>query len=320
MRIMVTGAGGFIGSTLVDALLERGDTVVGVEGFIDNYDAYLKRSNLADALPNDDFLFAAKDLGDDECYEYLAEEGYLDGVEAVVHLAARPGVRDSWGDHFAEYADNNVLATQKLLEQFKERPEVLFVYASSSSIYGDAASLPVNEDDRPAPVSPYGATKLAGEDLMAVYAKNYGLSPTILRFFTVYGPRQRPDMAIHKFIKRIDAGEPIPVFGDGETGRDYTYIEHITGAIQAIIEKDVRGDVFNVGGGRTTLLKDMIAAVEKSVGKNAEIERLPMQRGDVKDTLADISKLKQAVGYAPDTELEDGIREQVEWMRRAELV
>ncbi len=320
MKILITGAGGFIGSTLTDALLERGDTVVGVEGFIDNYDAYLKRMNMANALPNDNFLFAAQDLTDDYCYEYLADEGYIEGVEAVVHLAARPGVRDSWGGHFAEYVDNNVLATQKLLEQFKDRPEVLFIYASSSSIYGDAASLPVKEDDRPAPVSPYGATKLAGEDLMAVYAKNYGLSPTILRFFTVYGPRQRPDMAIHKFIKRIDAGEAIPVFGDGENGRDYTYIAHIIETILAIIEKDVRGEVFNVGGGRTTLLKDMIAAVEKGLGKKAEIERLPMQKGDVKDTLADISKLNGAIGYEPGTSLIDGIKAQVEWMRESELI
>lgn len=320
MKILITGAGGFIGSTLTDVMLRRGYEVVGIEGFIDNYEPYLKRLNLSDAMPNDNFTFLAQDLSEDDCYGEIEEEGYLEGVQTVVHLAARPGVRDSWGDHFADYTDNNVLATQKLLELFKERPEVHFIYASSSSIYGDAAKLPVKEDDSPAPVSPYGATKLAGEDLMAIYAKSFGLTPTILRFFTVYGPRQRPDMAIHKFIKRIAEGEAIPVFGNGENGRDYTYIGDIIDALGKVIDKNIRGETFNVGGGKSTALKDMVSAVEDALEKKAVVERLPMQPGDVKDTLADISKLRTAVGYAPSTDLRTGIAAQVSWMRETELI
>lgn len=307
-RVLVTGAAGFIGSHLTDALLARGYDVVGVDNFLGNYDRVVKESNLTAALKSPRFLFRELDLS-------LAPlEPLVDEVDAVYHLAARPGVRDSWGEHYQEYLAHNVLATQRLLEALRAHPLKPLVLASSSSVYGDALKLPVNEKAIPAPVSPYGASKLAAEDLVHLYAQSYGLDPTILRFFTVYGPRQRPDMAIHKFVRAVAAGRTITLYGDDRDRRDFTYVADVVAAALAIVERGIRGGCYNVASGRTVPLADVVAMVEAAVGKKAKVERAPHQRGDVHATHGDIAALKRAVGYEPATPLAEGIAAEAAWL------
>jgi len=307
-RVLVTGAAGFIGSHLTDALLARGYDVIGVDNFLGNYERVVKEANLAPALESPRFVFRELDLSQ------APLEPLVDEADAIYHLAARPGVRDSWGEHYQEYLTHNVLATQRLLEALRARPQTPFILASSSSIYGDNPKLPVTEKAVPAPVSPYGASKLAAEDLAHLYALSYGLDPTILRFFTVYGPRQRPDMAIHKFIRAVAAGRTITLYGDDRDRRDFTFVADIVAAALAILEHGVRGGVFNVASGRTVPLADVVAMVERAVGKKAVTERAPHQRGDVRATHGDIAALKRAVGYEPATPLEEGIAAEAAWL------
>jgi len=313
-RVLVTGAAGFIGSHLAERLREVGYEVIGVDCFLDNYPRTLKEANLKRLADYEDFSFIEADVNEIELTPVL------DGVSAVFHLAARPGVRDSWGRHFDEYLSNNVLATQRLLEALKGRQDVFFLYASSSSVYGDAEVLPVTEETPPRPVSPYGATKLAAEDMVDLYRREYGTRATTLRLFSVYGPRQRPDMAVHKFLTAVAAGKPITVYGDGSSGRDYTYVDYVVNACAAVADKGIEGAVFNVASGGITTLNELIEAVERVLGKKAVVERSPDQPGDVGTTHADVSRLNAAIGFDPDLDVLEGIARQAAYLKDAGLI
>lgn len=308
--VLVTGAAGFIGSTVVDELLRRGYRVVGVDNFLGNYAREMKEANIAAAWQNAAFTFHELDLARDDLGDVVA------GADAIFHFAARPGVRDSWGQHYEEYLTHNVLATQRLLEAARARPDAPFILASSSSVYGDAPQLPVTERTVPAPVSPYGASKLAAEDLAHLYAHSYGLNVTILRFFTVFGPRQRPDMAIHKFVRAILDGDPVILYGEGER-RDFTFVGDVARACADVLARGAFGRTFNVASGRTVAVEEVLAEIEKALGKKAVVRRAPHQRGDVRVTHGDITALKEAIGYEPKTPLAEGIAAQVAWMTEA---
>ncbi|MGH9920909.1 MAG: NAD-dependent epimerase/dehydratase family protein, partial [Nitrososphaerales archaeon] len=235
----------------------------------------------------------------------------LQGVECVFHLAAQPGVRASWGKSFSHYVKDNIVATQRLLEALKQHSLTKFVYASSSSIYGDSERLPTPEDTLPKPVSPYGVTKLSGENLCNVYHKNYSVPVVSLRYFTVYGPRQRPDMAFNVFISRISRGEQIELYGDGEQRRDFTFVDD-TVAANLLASKANPGETYNVGSGRTYGMNEVISAIESVVGKKAKVRRSGKALGDVRSTAADITKITRDLGYVPSTTLLDGLERQVE--------
>lgn len=309
MKALVTGAAGFVGSTLCDTLLAAGHEVVGIDCFIDYYPRELKERNLVSARANRRFRFVEASLVDVPLADLLR------GVDVVYHQAAQAGVRASWGDDFRIYSDNNVFATQRLLEACRAASPAKFVYASSSSIYGDTDDLPMRETSRPQPVSPYGVTKLAAEHLTWLYWKNYGLPTVSLRYFTVYGPRQRPDMAFHRFIKAVLTGDRIRLFGDGAQSRDFTYVDDIVAANVAAASGDVAGQVFNVGGGSRTTVNDVITAIGEIVGREPVVENLEVQKGDVRHTAADTSRARAALGYAPRVPLRTGLEREVAWVR-----
>ena len=280
MKALVTGCAGFIGSHLVDRLLEQGYEVVGIDCFTDYYSRNIKEANLSNALNHNNFKFIEEDI--------LEMDKYPE-VDYVFHEAAQAGVRASWGRSFEIYTRNNIEATQKLLEFYKDLSIKKFVYASSSSVYGDA-ELPMNEDSLLKPVSPYGVTKLAGENLCYLYWKNYKVPTVSLRYFTVYGPRQRPDMAIHKFVKAILNNEEITVSGDGTQTRDFTFVDDAVEANVLAAESDSVGEIFNIGGGSRISVNVLINEIEKITGKKAKIKYTEKQKGDVRDTLADVCK------------------------------
>lgn len=308
-RVVVTGAAGFIGSHLCERLLERGDDVIGVDCFTDYYPRFLKQQN-ADALSGrDGFRFVEGDLNDLDLRELL------DGRTIVYHLAAQAGVRASWGTEFDAYTRHNIHSTQRLLETLKNREDVRFVFASSSSVYGKTKQLPTPEDVILAPNSPYGATKATCEHMCALYAENWGLNYCALRYFTVYGPRQRPDMGFHKFIRAILEDRPLDVFGDGSQSRDCTYVGDIVeGTIQA---GDTRtpSRVFNIGGGSRRALMDILDDMQEILGKRAKIRHTSEERGDVPHTHADISRSREEFGYNPQVSVEEGLRHEVLWLQ-----
>lgn len=307
-RCLVTGAAGFIGSHLVRRLLSEGNIVIGIDSFTDYYERSQKERNLAGLAGRGDFTLIEGDL-----VEYPLGE-ILDGVELVFHLAAQAGVRASWGDNFRIYTDNNVLATQRLLEAcLKTNPEKV-VYASSSSVYGDTDRLPVREDALPAPVSPYGVTKLAAEHLCRLYWKNFGLPAVSLRYFTVYGPGQRPDMAFHRFLKAIILDQPLVIFGDGEQTRDFTFIDDIVEANMLAAAKGRDGEVYNIGGGHRMKLKDVIGIIKEVTGQRAQLEFSSEEKGDVKHTHSDTSKAVSHMGFLPRHDLEEGIKAEFDWL------
>jgi UDP-glucuronate 4-epimerase len=310
-RVLVTGAAGFIGSHLSERLCGGGYNVVGVDCFLNNYPRVYKENNLRRLHDYETFTFRETDVAETEM------DRLVDGVSGVFHFSARPGVRESWGSYFSEYLVNNVLATQRLLEALKDRPDVFVLYASSSSIYGNADELPITEETPPRPVSPYGATKLAAEDIIDLYRREYGIKATSMRLFSVYGPRQRPDMAVHKFLKAVAAGKPVTVFGDGSSGRDYTFVDCVVDACVAVFERNLAGNVFNVASGKTTTLIELINTVESVLGKKANLEKLPGQPGDVKATLADISRLNSVIDFYPGLDLKEGVAEQAAFMKDA---
>jgi nucleoside-diphosphate-sugar epimerase len=302
-RCLVTGAAGFIGSHLCEALLAAGHQVVGVDALTDYYDPTRKRANLETALAMGLF-FTPADLACDPLESLVAE------AEVVYHLAGQPGVRPSWGAQFELYANRNLLATQRLLEASSGSPVRRFVFASSSSVYGNHGPVAVDEQSPRRPVSPYGLTKAACEDMIDVYRRQCGLSAVSLRYFTVYGPRQRPEMAFASFITRIVAGLPVTVFGDGAQTRDFTYVAD---AVAATIAAADRGELpcYNVSGGSHASLREAITQIERATGHRAEIEFAPQARGDARHTRADLAAVCRDLGYRPSVGLETGVTRQV---------
>lgn len=299
MRALVTGAAGFIGSHLCEHLLATGDEVVGVDSLTDYYDPAVKRGNLRTALNDPRFTFRHADLLRTD----LA--GLLAGADVVYHLAGQPGVRPSWGDHFTLYSDRNVLATQRLLEAARARPPAKFVYASSSSVYGDALGRPTLETSHPRPVSPYGVTKLAGEHLCELYRTVHGLPTVALRLFTVYGPRQRPDMALARLLAAASGGPAFRLYGDGEQTRDFTYVSDVVAAMRAAARGPFTG-VANIGGGSPVSMNTAVAALERLVGP-VLLSRHPAVPGDARHTGADISRARAAFGFRPRVKLMEGL-------------
>jgi UDP-glucuronate 4-epimerase len=313
-KFLITGGAGFIGSHLVDRLLATDvENVTVVDDFNDFYDPSIKHNNIQDHLKDSRYRIHEVDIRDRTALEEIFAGNSFD---CVVHLAARAGVRPSLSEPQL-YTETNINGTLNLLELARRHEIMQFVFGSSSSVYGINAKVPFSEDDPiRQPISPYAATKGAGELLCHTYSHLYGLRCVCLRFFTVYGPRQRPDLAIHKFAKLISAGKPIPVFGDGATRRDYTYVDDIIDGVIAAINYDKTSyEVFNLGESRTVELNELISLLEKELDTHAIIDRQPSQPGDVPQTFADISKARALLGYDPKTQIEQGLRRFVEWFR-----
>ena len=310
MRALITGAAGFIGSHLSEALLAEGAAVRGVDRFSNYYDPALKRANLAPLLDVKDFEFAEGSLNE------LAPDELLSGIDVVFHLAGQPGVRVSWGQEFRLYLDDNVLSTQRLLEAARGASLKRFVLASSSSIYGDAERFPTRESDTPAPVSPYGVTKLAAEHLCNLYFRGFGVPTVALRYFTIFGPRQRPDMAFARFIGAGLTGSPIEIFGDGGQQRDFTYVGDAVTATLAAGERGVPGSVYNIAGGNHATVAEVIRTLGRLIGHELAVEHLPAVVGDARKTGADIHRARADLGYAPRTSLVEGLSLQLDAERR----
>jgi len=312
-HIVVTGAAGFIGSTLVEELLARGQRVIGIDCFADFYDRKLKEANLRRALTHTRFTLAENDL-----LELLTESSSLRstlrGASCLYHLAAQAGVRDSWGDSFRRYTDDNVLATQAVLEACVAEGVPKVIYASSSSVYGDSPTMPLHEEAVCRPVSPYGVTKLAGEHLCVLYAKVHRIHAVALRFFTVFGPRQRPDMAFHKFMRAILDDGVIRMYGDGQQTRDFTFVDDIVAALVSAPQAPA-GSVINIGGGHRVTLAHAIDTLAAVTGRPARIEARPSQAGDARDTWADLTRARELLDYAPTVGLEEGLSAEWEWVR-----
>ena len=311
MKVVVTGAAGFIGSHLAGSLLADGQEVTGIDCFTDYYPRALKEANIAPLRAHGHFRLVEERLQDAP----LAR--LLEGADQVFHLAAQAGVRASWGREFAHYTEHNVLATQRLLEAALEAGRPRIVYASSSSVYGDAAELPLREDGPCRPVSPYGVTKLAAEHLAQLYHRNHGLATVSLRFFTVYGPRQRPDMAFHRFLKAARDGAAITVYGDGSQTRDFTYVDDIVSAVRAAAFSGRPGCVYNVGGGERVALNDVLGLIESVTGRRLRVERQEPQKGDMKDTFADTSRAARDLGFRSTVRLEEGLEREWQWIQGA---
>lgn len=313
-NILITGGAGFIGSHLVDHLLKEGGwSITVVDDFNDFYSPEIKRANIAEHLKHENYKLVEADIRDYTAMEKVFAEGKFD---VVVHLAARAGVRPSLSEPLL-YTETNIIGTQNLLELSKKHEIPQFVFGSSSSVYGVNQKVPFAEDDRiHQPISPYASTKAAGELLCHTYSHLYGMRIVALRFFTVYGARQRPDLAIHKFAKLISQGKPIQMFGDGTARRDYTYIDDIIQGVRAAIDYDKsQYEIFNLGESQTIELRELISLLERSLDMHAEIDHQPMQPGDVPITFADISKSREMLGYDPTTKIADGIPKFVEWFR-----
>jgi UDP-glucuronate 4-epimerase len=308
MKAIVTGAAGFIGSHLCERLLKESWAVVGIDNFDEFYDPEIKRGNIKDCLKNKGFRLVEADIRDSAAMNKVAGVG----ADVIVHLAAKAGVRPSIAQP-AVYTDVNINGTVALLEAVRNNHIKKFVFASSSSVYGNNKKVPFSEDDNvDFPISPYAATKKAGELICHTYNHLYDIAITCLRFFTVYGPRQRPDLAIHKFARLIEQGKSIPVYGDGSMMRDFTYIEDIIDGTMASIGRCSGYNIYNLGESRPITVRDLIA----ELGKKAVIEYLPLQPGDVERTYADVSKAGRDLGYAPNTEISDGLKLFVDWLRR----
>jgi UDP-glucuronate 4-epimerase len=309
MKVLVTGGGGFIGSHVCEKLLARGDDVVVLDNFNDFYDPRIKRRNAA-LLPK-----ARVIEGDIRDHGLVTNLFATERFDALVHLAAMAGVRPSLKDPL-HYVDVNLRGTMILLEELRKAPRTRFVFASSSSVYGANDAVPFKEsDDIPHPVSPYASTKRAGELFAWTHHHLYGIPTVCLRFFTVYGPRQRPEMAIAKFVNAIDRGEAIPFFGDGSTRRDYTYIDDIVDGVVRSLDRCDGYEIYNLGESATTSLSELVALIGKALGKEPKLDRQPLQPGDVLITYADVSKAKAKLGYAPTTPIADGIERYVAWYR-----
>ena len=313
MKALVTGAAGFIGSHLSEQLVNAGHDVTGIDVFTDYYPRVRKESNLSALRRNKRFTLVETALADADLPRLL------DGVTWVFHLAAQAGVRKSWGRDFHVYTVNNVEGTQVLLEACKGRPLERLVYASSSSVYGDDVALPMREDARPQPVSPYGVTKLSAEQLCHLYCVNYGVPAVSMRYFTVYGPRQRPDMGFHRFFLSAMRNDPITVFGDGRQTRDFTFVSDAVAATIAASTRGTPGAVYNIGGGSRVELMDVFELIGRVTGKALRLEKIEPQAGDMRDTYADTTRAREALGFVPAVTLEQGLRAQFQWMTESGL-
>ena len=311
MRVIVTGGAGFIGSTLTERLLDEGHRVTVIDCFTDYYDPAMKRANLAAVAGHPNLTVSEIDLATDDLVPAI------DGADVIWHLAGQPGVRLSWSDGFARYESCNVLATQRLLEAARTTEVGRFMYASSSSVYGNAERYPTLESDRPEPFSPYGVTKLAAEHLCGLYAANWGVPTVSLRYFTVYGPRQRPDMAHHRLIEAALDQTPFPLFGDGDQVRSFTYVDDVVDAThRAGLTPDVDpGTVLNVSGSEFVTLGRLIDLVGDAVGQPVPIDRQPAQAGDAAKTGGSTDRIAEVLGWSAKTSLADGIAAQVRWHR-----
>ncbi len=305
---LVTGVAGFIGSTLAERLLAEGHRVVGVDCFTPYYARHIKQSNLARCLAHPRFSFSETNLASDALVPILRD------VKFVFHQAGQPGVLTSWS-LFDQYVTNNITATQRLLEAVKDKPIKKFVFASSSTIYGDARELPVSESALPRPIVPYGVTKLAAEHLVSLYHSQFGVPAVSLRYFSVYGPRQRPDIAFYKFIDAIAHGQPITLRGDGEQTRDATFVDDVVQAnISAMLANgEAIGGVFNIGGGERATIAHIIGEMEKLIEREAIIARVPPAPGEMRHTWADTTRARAVLGFTPQVSLYEGLRRQIEW-------
>ncbi len=308
MRALVTGAAGFVGSHLSDRLLEHGHEVIGVDCFTDYYPRAVKDANLSSPRARARFRFVESSV------QEAPWRTLLDGVTHVFHLAAQAGVRTSWGSNFSVYTAANVDATQVLLEACRDRPIERFVHASSSSVYGDHVALPMREDALPRPLSPYGVTKLAAEHLCMLYHENCGVPAVALRYFTVYGPRQRPDMAFHRFLSALLAERPIDLYGDGEQTRDFTFVEDAVAATVAAGERGAAGAIYNVGGGSRVSMNQVIDVLARCAGRNPDVRPNAPQKGDMRDTFADTARARADLEFVPRVTLEEGIHAEYQWL------
>jgi UDP-glucuronate 4-epimerase len=314
-RILVTGAAGFIGSHLSERLLERGDAVLGLDNFNDFYDPAIKRRHASQLGKHSEFDLLEGDIRDRELVDRVFRE---EGLTSVIHLAAMAGVRPSLEDP-AHYHDVNCTGTAVLLDAAQRNGIKRFVFGSSSSVYGGNERVPFHEDDDVSgPVSPYAATKRANELTCSTFATLYGMDIACLRFFTVYGPRQRPEMAIHKFVRLLESGQPLPVFGDGTSERDYTYVEDILDGIVKAHDKSTGFRIYNLGESSTISLRDLVAAIGRATGKEPRVDWQPAQPGDVPRTFADVTRAKAELGYDPRVDLEQGLSRFVAWYRGPE--
>jgi nucleoside-diphosphate-sugar epimerase len=309
MKAVVTGVAGFIASHLAGLILDRGGEVTGIDAFTDYYPRAFKDANLATLTGRPGFRFVEGSLQQAD----LAV--LLDGATHIFHLAAQAGVRKSWGRDFRHYTEQNIEATQRLLEATVGRAIERLVYASTSSVYGDAAPIPMREDTRLQPVSPYGVTKLAGEQLCHLYFVNFQVPTVALRYFTVYGPRQRPDMGFHRFLAAAHRGEPITVYGDGEQTRDFTFVLDAADATYRAGIKGVPGRVYNVGGGSRVSVNHVLSIIEQVVGRPVETRREPPQKGDMRDTYADTSLARADLGFVPSATLAEGLAAEYAWLK-----
>jgi nucleoside-diphosphate-sugar epimerase len=313
MKAVVTGAAGFIGSQLSERLLAEGHEVTGIDAFVDYYPRSVKERNLrGPRAAGGRFTLVEGALQD------LDLAPILEGAAQVYHLAAQAGVRASWGQEFDRYTGHNVLGTQRLLEAAAQARTPRIVYASSSSVYGDCESLPLREDSPCRPVSPYGVTKLAAEHLCHLYARNMGLAVVSLRYFTVYGPRQRPDMAFHRFLKAARDGRPLTVYGDGTQTRDFTFIDDIVAATRAAAESGRAGAAYNVGGGERVALNDVLELVRDVTGRALDVRREDAQKGDMRDTFADTAAARRDLGFQPTVPLREGLSREWQWVKEAD--
>lgn len=310
MRALVTGCAGFIGSHLTEALLDGGHSVVGIDCFNDNYGRAQKLTNLRHVREWTSFEFVPIDLSRGELREFVEK------ADVVFHLAAEPGVRSSWGSRYGRYVQNNIIATQHILQAARERQDMRIVFASSSSVYGSASSpLPTAEDSPTRPISPYGQTKLSAEQLCGLHREELGMDIVCLRYFTVFGPRQRPDMAFHRFLRAALSDEQIEVFGDGRQTRDFTYVEDVVAAtLAAGSAPNIAAEVLNIGGGSPTSLRAALELVQELVGRSLDVRHVPREHGDVHDTAADTTLAREQLGFTPQTDLRGGLSAQLEWL------
>lgn len=310
MKFIVSGCAGFIGSHLCEYLINLGHKVSGIDSFSDFYPRKYKEKNIEGLLKNPLFDFIEKDMLE------LELEEIFENTDAIFHLAAQPGVRTSWGKNFNYYIKDNIILTQRILEALKGFKGKRLIFGSSSSVYGDSKTLPFKENGPLSPISPYGVTKLACENLCLLYQKNFGIDLVILRYFTVYGQRQRPDMAFHRFFYSILEGKEIEIFGDGNQTRDFTYVDDIVRATFSAWQRGVSGEIYNIGGGESISLLNLLKIMEKVTGEKVKVLFKEREKGDAPHTWADYSKAKKDLEYTPSVKLEEGLKKQWEWMKK----